>query len=354
MSVLWQIRLKKADGSLSEIIDHFAGFSFVQRVNTKGAYALRLDGNDAKCASFALDGQLEFWWRDLEHGIDWRKEFEAFHRNPDYYVTEKGALMFESSGPGYNHLLDRRIVEAAAGSSGGRKSGKAETICKAWVNEQCGPGAGARAIADLSMQADATTGNTIKLSRSRKKVLSVCQDIARIGGGDFAVVGTGAATYEFRWYNGQLGTDRSASVIFTLERGNMARPRLYYPRSNEVNAVLVAGQGAGTDRTTSWRTDASLIDDSPINRIESFKDARNTPDDGLDDVGDIVLDEGKPRQRLTFDVIQIAGCMFGKDYFLGDLCTAKFLDYEGTVKAMEVGVNVSEKGTTWKVGMENV
>lgn len=349
---IWQIRLKKADGSFA---NHFDSFTLTRRVNSPGAYALRLDGNDPKVGLFELDGQLEFWWTDPDNDIDWHVEFEAFHRTSNYYITADGALFFESSGRGYIDLLNRRIVAAAAGSSGARKSGAAETVIKAFVNEQCGPGAGSRAISGLSIEADGGGGNTVRLSRAYRKVLEVCQDIAKIGGGDFDIIGTGAAQFEFRWYDDQRGTDRTTTVIFSLERGNMAKPRLYHPRADEVNAVLVGGQGAGSDRTTAWRTDATLIDDSPLNRIEAFVDARNEDQtDGLNAKGDMLLDEKKPRQRLEFEVLQTPSCMYGKHYFLGDLVTAKFLDFEETKKVIAVTITLNKEGRQTTVEMVSV
>lgn len=369
MPPIWQVRVKNAAGALVSVLTGgekgFKSFSFTRRVNTPGSYVLLLaKAADETAAAFqartadlfVLDGQIEFWRRWPEQGIDWRLEFEAFHRTADWYVTKEGELVYQSAGRGYLDLLNRAVVNAYAGTTGSAKSGAAETVLKAYVDEQLvNPTDTNRDRTGLTIEADGAGGNNVELQRSYKNVLEVCQYIASIGGGDFDIVGTGAATFELRWYAGQRGTDRSASVIFAYERGNMGSPHLTYARHDEKNAVLVGGQGEGEGRELVWRTTAGLIDDSPWNRCEAYRDARNeSTTDGLNAVGDAELDAGKPRYVLTFEPLQTPGCLLGSDYFFGDLTTARFLSYDGTQKVKEVTFTVNEDAQDVNVKLEEV
>ncbi|HUV93945.1 MAG TPA: hypothetical protein VMX14_03840 [Anaerolineae bacterium] len=326
MPVIWQIRLKQADGSLAAIVDDYESFSAEKRVNAPALYSLRMSGENVKVALFELDGQLEFWRRWPEQSINWTKEIEAFHRNADYIINADGSFTFQSQGRGYVDLLNRRIIANFTASSEASKANVAETVAKEFVLEQVGADAGVgRVTTGLSIELDGANGNPVYLARFSKNVLEVLQEIGRIGGGDFDVVGTGEATFEFRWYDGQLGTDRSATVIFSLPLGNMARPVLSVHRSTEKNAIWVGGQGQQTSRVLVWRIDAGTIDDSTWNRHELFTDARNTPSvDGLNSKGDALLDEHEARPVLTFDLLQVPACLYGKHYYLGDLVTALF------------------------------
>jgi hypothetical protein len=180
------------------------------------------------------------------------------------------------------------------------------------------------------------------VSGAGANVLELCRSIAQAGGGDFNVVGTGPATFQFRWYDGQLGTDRTASVVFALEWGNMAEPELSYPRQDEVNAVKVVGQGEDADRETLWVSTAGLIDDSPWNRLEALRSSRSTPAAGLQAVGDAALEELRPKRTLRFQVLQTPACVYGQHYFLGDLVRTKFLDYEGTQKVRTVWLTATK------------
>lgn len=345
MSGVWQIRLKSAAGALVGVIDDYDSCYFVNQVNTPGAFGIDLDASSSKCALFELDGQVEFWRRDQELSDSWTLEGEYLFRGATHVEREDGAVVYRASGVGYASLLNRRIIAASAGSAGAAKSGKAETVAKAFVEEQCGPTAGARALSGFSAEADGAHGNDVTLARAYRKVLEVVQEIASIGGGDFAVVGSGAATFQFRWYNGQLGTDKHVTVIFQPELGNMVKPMLVEHRHEEITAVLVGGQGEGALRTATWRTDAARIALSPWNRIELFRDQRQESDaDGLNSTGDAALEEGTPRPGLTFQVVQTPGCAYREHYTLGDLVTAKFLSYSQTHQIVRVSVTVNKDG----------
>lgn len=355
MAELWQVKLKSLAGALTDIVDAYDSFSYTKRVNGTGGWVLRFAKRadetqtafETRVGLWVLDAQVEFWHTNDNPAIAWRKDFEGLVRWQRWYVRLDGSLVFEVGGRGYNDLLARRIIYAAAGTAHAAWSATAaESIMKDIVAYQVGASAAAaRQTTGLTVQADGANGNSLTLRRAYRNVLEVLQEIAKIGGGDFDVVGTGAATYEFRWYTGQLGTDRSATVIFALERGNMASPSLTVKRQDEVNAVYVGGQGEGEDRAIVSRTDAALIADSTWNRCELFVNATNeTTTAGLNAVGDARLDAAAPKYELAFETLQTPGCAYGLHYFLGDLVTAKFLTYTGTKKIAGISVTLNETG----------
>ncbi len=357
MPPTWQVRVKDTTGAevacFTGTKGGFRAFSFMRRVNTIGSYSLLIDKSADETLEnfqartvdlFVLDAQVEFWRRWPEAGIDWQLEFEGFHRTSSWYVNQDGQFVFQSSGRGYLDLLNRAIIEAYAGTSKSAKSGAAETVLKDFVREQLGADARVeRQRPGLSIEEDGGRGVYITLQRSWKNVLQVCQEIAQAGLGDFDIVGTGAATFELRWYDRQRGTDRSDRIIFSYELGNMGSPQLSLARHNEVNAVLIGGQGEKEGRSIAWYEIANQIDDSPWNRCEMFRDARNEEtEEGMGVVGQAILEEGKPRYALTFEPIQTPGCLFGKDYYFGDLVRATFLTYNGIQQVKQVTVTVNE------------
>jgi hypothetical protein len=130
----------------------------------------------------------------------------------------------------------------------------------------------------LSVEADGANGETVTIKCVQQELLTTCQDIAKVGGGDFDIIGTGAATFEFRWYDGQRGTIAPVRSSSATNWGTMGTPNIAVMRQDEISAVLVGGQGAGADREMVWRTDATRIADSTWNRIEKFLDQRNEDD----------------------------------------------------------------------------
>jgi len=175
-------------------------------------------------------------------------------------------------------------------------------------------------------------------------------------------VGTGPATFEFRWYDGQLGDDRRVGnmdgnppIVFSLLLGNMALPIYVLARTDEANVVYVGGQGEGTSRVLEIRTDPATIADSPWNRREMFADARNEVTvAALQDKGDRKLEERQAEESFSFDVIQTHACVFGRDYFLGDLITARYSDIERDKKIVGVGIVVQENRDTISVELADV
>jgi hypothetical protein len=206
----------------------------------------------------------------------------------------------------------------------------------------------------FSVEASADSGNTVNLQRPNRNLLAACQDIARVGGGDFAIVGTGAGTFEFKWYLGQRGTDRTATVVFSEANGSMSEPALETLNSRVKNSVLVGGKGEGTDRTREWILDSTSIAESTWNRREVFANASGEDDAALSDQADIVLSENLKAMQLTFIPVQTPSLRYGRDYFLGDLVTAVFMGTKYTKKVHKVSIQVNAEGEQITVEMVDV
>jgi hypothetical protein len=177
-------------------------------------------------------------------------------------------------------------------------------------------------IEGITVAADGGFGNVISKGCAYENLLEALQKIAAIGGGDFDLVKTGAATWQFRWYTGQRGTDRTDSVLFALERGNMAAPEYTHDRVDERTVAIVAGQGEESDRAVEVRTGPDYAAD---NDIETFVEASDlTTTAGLQSRGDTELEESRARQQFEFAVLQTPGCFYGVHYGLGDLVKAQY------------------------------
>ncbi len=335
----WQVILKSKSGDRVALFteQEILGLAVHHKVNEAGTYALTIDATiDDRCDLFEVDGQVEIWRR--LPGYEWYKEFEGFHRSATYAMDASGRETYISSGVGYNDLLARRIIAEYAGSAGANKSGKAETVIKRYVDEQAGPSADAGdRIAGLTIETDSGRGNDVAIVASYRNLLEVCQEIAAIGGGDFAIVGTGDAEWQFRWYDGQLGTDRRSTTVFATGFGNMENPKLE-TNPARANYVLVAGQGEGSER--QWTTVPTVNAPTGIDRRTVFRDARDAPTKAVRLVrGEAELKTGKATTALTFGIIQTERYQYGQHYFLGDLVTARYRNVSYDMKI--VGVRIT-------------
>lgn len=331
MQPAYQVRLKSAAGALLGVFtqENLLTLRITHEVNAPSTHELTLDASlDDRCELFERDRQIEVWRRPA--GAAWYLEYEGFHREAEWRQDADGKETFVSRGVGYLDLLRRRIIAAYAGSTGDVKSGHAETIAKAYVTEQLvSPSIAGRAVSGFSVEADGGHGPSVAAAYAYRNLLEALQEIARIGAGDFDVVGTGAAAWQFRWYDGQRGTDRRSTVIFATGYGNMREPQLT-DYAAQANVALVLGQGEGTARTWVWRPGTP---DTGQGRIEVMREGRNTDDAAtLQALGDAELDKLAARQELGFQTLQTAGAQYGADYFLGDLVSARYRDVDYDLK----------------------
>lgn len=365
----YQVRFKNHAGVVTHILagagselGGLSGLRFENVVNGSGSHAIRIRGTNLAVADeIGVDYQVEIWYRPVG-SFTWVLVYEGLHRTWVWQADSDGNEEFTSYGSGYNSLLSRRIVAAYSGTSGAEKSGKAETVIKAYVNENAGLGASPeRRINGLTIQTDGARGNDWSGSRAWINLLEVCQDIAANGGGDFRVIGTGPALFGFYWYDGQLGSDRSLGnvygldpVIFSPQRNNMLIPVLSLNFSQEINVVYVLGQGEGVDRQVVVASNADGMANSPWNRCEIARQATNEiTEEGLAEVGAEELFNGQASQSVSFSVAQTPGCAYGIHYTLGDIVTAMYRQRVDK-KIMKIEVDVSENNESMRLELADV
>lgn len=327
--ITWELRLYDQHGARVATFVDWPDLAVTRQVNAPCVYALRLNGDDARVALFDVDGILEGWWCDPEDGIAWRREFTAWTIDRRKWTDEAGVKWFESSGFGLEHLLARDIIDAAAGSAASRKSGAGETVLKDFADEQCGPGAGARARDGLVIELDHSPalGSSWSGQRSNRQALEVVQEIALATGLQFGIERTDDYEFELRVWEPE---DRRETVIFSEERANMGEPYIIQRYSRAVTRVKVAGAGQGAARDVIYMEDAALAALSPQMRYEQYVDARDQEsNDEYTSRGQAVLDGNEELIEFGFTVRQTAGCLYGAHYGLGDMVTARYdgVDY---------------------------
>ena len=377
MAARYQVRLKSQSGSVVAVLTNWRSLEYTLRVNATDSHVFTIDGESAVVPSFALDAQLEVWRRDIAAGIPWYLDYEGFHRTPVDQTNEHGLSTFTSYGRGYDDLIRRREVAYPANSSQTEKTGAGETVIKSYVNENAGPGAVSppRLLASgvttgLAMQADGGAGTSWHGHKAYQNLLEAIQDVALVTQVDFKTVGMGPAAFEFQAKAKPWGADRSVvglntmtglnaagnpPVVFALGFDNMGIPVYSNNRSEEVNAVYVLGQGQEADRMVVLRTDPVAIADSPWNRCEVSRNANMDTDlAGLQSTGDAALEEFASRESFHFSVLQIPSLLYGRNYFIGDLVTARYKTIERNFQITEVRVSVATGREQIDIGVTNV
>jgi hypothetical protein len=121
----------------------------------------------------------------------------------------------------------------------------------------------------------------------------------------------------------------------------MINPVYSLSRAKEITAVVSMGQGLSGNRILALKTNAPAIAESTWNLRESSRGANNEYTTAqLDSGGDAFLEDNQAKEIFTFDVMQIPSCLYGRDYFFGDLVTARYKNIERQKKIIGVTIKL--------------
>lgn len=354
------LNVSNAAGTRQFIVTDFTSLQYQRVVNDSGLLSFSVpDTHPMALTTVERDWQVEVIRSraadpNISNAITAYTDFGGFLRDEERVTDRDGKTTVTYYAVGWNDLLRRSIVAYKAGVSNRTSftSAKAETIMKTLVTRNATTSGTTADGRDrnvptwggyVTVQTDGAAGTTLDVFSSRTNLLETLQQIADIGGGDFDMVKTAARTWQFRWYTGQLGTDRSASVVFALQYGNMTNPTLRYRRIEERTVAIVAGQEAAGVRVVETVTGTNY--NASTNSYEIFIDGSDiTTSAGLQDRGDARLYDLRARDELNFDVIQTPGSLYGLHYFLGDRVTGYFQGVSATKKISAVSISFDQSG----------
>jgi hypothetical protein len=353
MSVQYRLDVKSTAGVLqAQVADYVGTLTYSKAVNEVGLLQFSVPANHSAVQYLGANAQVEVWRRDTKNAVPWAREFAGLMRTKQYAYPLTGPEVYQVWCPSQLTMLGWRIVAWKAGTVNRSKftTQPAETIMSNLVAYNATAAATVAAgrlaegaITGVTVEADGAGGNSLDYACAYKNLLSALQEVARIGGGDFDLVPTGTNTWEYRFYPGQLGTDRSATVAFSLALGNMGAPTLTDSRANEITMAIVGGQGEESLRTTAVRTNSDYHVTNA--HYETFRDARDrTTAAGLNAAGDETLDRYRNRPVLLFEVVPTPSCVYGRDYFVGDKVSAVYRGYSATMKVAGLHVTFSQDG----------
>ncbi len=350
MSALYRLDFKTEAGAKVAEVSNFLEFAVTDKINEVGLLTFTLRGNHPAIDQLARLGQIELWHKNAALDIPWQCFFYGLWLE-DYEFQRGQQLLFKAQVPSQRVKLSFDVVAFKASTANRARfvNAPAETVAKALVGYNL---TSAATIANgriyaggshgITVEADGGHGTLISDDFAFQNVLDAVQDVASNGGGDFDLVKIGAASWEFRWYAGQLGADHSDDVLFSLGRGNMANPRYIYQGSKRKTVSLSAGSGQEDTRDVA----ANWAADYAANRhFGIYVDAQNDSDnEALASANLRALEESRQVEHFTFEPLQTPGCAFGKHYFLGDLAGAYFNGESFTVKVNQVVISMGSDG----------
>lgn len=329
----------------------FLELAYTNQVNSYGACSFTLPGQHEVIPDLTERCQIEVWRADPDNGIAFYRDWSGLFLDEDRHHDGDQHLFKAKCYSDAFMLGDRAVLwKADTANRSSFAAAKAETIMKTLVTYNCTSSASVAngrivdgTMTGVSVAADGAAGNALDIKCAWDNLFKTLQNVASIAGGDFDLIKTGAATWEFRWYTGQRGTDRTATVVFSTDLGNMGNPHYSKVRSTKKTSVTVGGQGQGADRKTKNRQGNGYT--ATLNFEEFFNgSAQVETDDGLSDIGDKRLVQTADKETFEFDVLPTPACVYGLHYFLGDKVTAKYLTITTTPKITGVSVSLDKNG----------
>jgi hypothetical protein len=327
MAPQYAIYVYTAAGTLSAVCTDFLSVAVNRTVNAIDIAQFGVNSVSSTAPYIVYGAIVEVYRQDNEAGIVSTREFAGIIRG--ITTTYGQTTVITAQAVGINALLGDRIVAYKSGIANRSQfsAQPAETIMKTLYNYNLSTSAtvanGRSLDGRLTGAAAATSGglgNAMSFSCAGQNLLSALQEIQLSAGGDFALTYTAPATWNFVWYTGQLGTNKTATVILSLETGTVAKLTIRTDRITDMTAAVVAGQGEGSARVIVTRP-ASLP--TGLDLREAWIDARNQKTTAeYTQLGDISLrDAERRRSTIQTEILQNAALRYGRDYFLGDLVT---------------------------------
>lgn len=328
MAPIYTVQLYNAAGSPIGNVTGFLSVDVSRVLNAFDLAQIVLTSDNYYFSSFVYGAIVEVYRQDPALGIPVTREFAGFVVD---VVTDIAPITTRRIiAAGMEWLLQNRVIAYYANVANRTvfTAQPAETILKTLFNFNIGSSATTAngrflsgVLTGATTAATTGAGNTISIAVAGENLLKAMQTVQELAGGDFAVIYTAPATYTFTWYTGQRGTDRTASVQFSVDKGSIGRLRISESRIKDGTSAVVAGPGTESARQIVTRP---AVLPTGFDSREIWVDARNgqTNTTALQNVGTAELG-AFTRGRVTYDadIVQIPSALYGVHYFLGDLVT---------------------------------
>lgn len=350
MAPQYVVQVYTSTGTLQATVVDYLALKIQRIVNGIDGLTISLGGTSPSAQYISYGAIIEVYRSDTAAGIASYREFAGVIRDITQTITDQ--TIYQVVAVGWNALLADRQVAYYAGVANRTQftAQPSETILKTLWNYNVSTSAttaNGRFLDGRLTGASAATsggaGTSQSISVAQLNLLVAMQRVQLGAGGDFAVVYTAPATWAFTWYTGQLGTDRTASVIFSVATGTIGKLVVRTARIDDVTAVIVAGQGEGNARAIVTRP-ASLP--TGLDLREGYVDARNQKTTAeYQQVGTALITQYE-RQRTTVaaSVLQSDALRYGREYFFGDLVSVYTGSATVTRKISSIELSVSTEG----------
>lgn len=351
----YQIILYDKSGVKKALITDYYELYYINRRNEVNECQFVLNYTHPALAYIEDKGHVEIKRRNRDMDLDWYTDYTGLIRSIAYSREDDAATKVTVRAFSPLHMLEWRVDGYYADTLGKNTAASvyAERLMKDLVRYNFTASAtppygrirsGSMTGYSITIAAGCTSGCLIdSWSGAHEIVLGNLQQIAEDGGVDFDLIKTDVTTFDFRCYAGQRGTDRSASILFSMDRSNMANPSYTMDRYSEKTVGLIGGRGEESDRNIIAMEGTTYVGNK--NDIEFFYNATQTSGSLYPLFqGYKELQDRRAKGVLTFTVLQTPSCFYGKHYTWGDKVRAVFENVTACMIVDAVTVRVHQDG----------
>lgn len=334
---------------------------------------------------FLPDRRVEVW-RSAAHGTPKRREDVFMLRKVHVYTRENGIEVVQFYGRNGIDLLNRQWVVQRTGTSTTQKTDNIDDMMKAIVREQMLYGSAINRFGnqdnssaypqnEFSVQADSGLGPSVTRAFAGRKVFDILKELKEASQQlnvdaltnrriyfdvvPRALAGITTTTnsplgWEFQTFADLRGSDRTGGIVFSLENENISQPAYSISHLEEINSVVVTGNGNGINQLLGFAQDLPRVVASRWNRCEKVHSATSEKDTtALDDAGRAEVYKGRPAEELFVTLLNTPGgpnvprSLYGLDWDLGDLVRVHYArkDFEAEIGVVYVAVDDTGKET---------
>lgn len=337
------------DGNRIGYFDDFYKLSYKRIINDIGLGTVTVEKNHRIMDFIGDDMALEIYIRvpikpqnSANYNFFNWKLYTGIYRDYQILTDETGKIYYNLLFPSTMEILSRYVNAYPTGVNnktkwtGQRLSVIANDLVRVNATEEATVANGrlldAPRIRNNSDDGAISGTDVVNYSIEQKNVLDAMKEFAALLGFDFEVIENSSNPYNVQThqYAGQLGTDKSNSVVLSLYLDNMSNFNFQNDRLREKTIAIVGGQGEGITRTFDVAFGDNL---SSTNSYETFVDANSSDSGELVTIGETKLKELKARDKINLDAIASNKYIIGRDYAIGDIVS---IEIEGIVTARKI------------------
>lgn len=312
---------------------------YTSRLNRPGDIEIRAHKDAAGASDLVSDNRCEVFRNDTSV---WSGKFDW--ENPKYDASGDPSAYRTVRGADYNRLPNRQVLRDA----GSAFTGNPDDVMKHFARYAWGGSASAtRQLSNFSVSANTSScpGTYTMTARPRDNVADVIRRVGDAASVDWWISYAGGS-YTFHTGYPRRGTDKSSSIVFTVNRGNVKDYEYEKDTVDRANYVYVGGPGDGAVQTIGSVHKGA--EPSGWDRYEVYVSAENAEyASELSVYGSAYLDTfGSGLENVRFGVYEISDHEWPTDWDIGDLVTVydpKF-GHTTTAKVEEIAVTVNSEG----------